>query len=256
MRSEMVDLSVFDDAEKVWRTSFPGGAVLPIRFAEGEDRSERLELTIFAAGVMANIMRQARVVFNLTDAGFRVECRPNFRTILDQLFALSQVTQHGAFAVHAYGKKQAENYRRVRVASELGFPLGPVLSERIDRFLELEAGYESSAESRRAESQTQPAYTGRNGSQLDRVVYQMWLIETPYTKTSMPLADHYVRPEAVQGGIVMRFFPDGGPEYVADARELVTMLLPHALATFAQLIGDAELQVAAEELLGRVPPLL
>jgi len=231
--------TVFEQLEGLWRGYY--GSMGPVsRVHEGEHPGEVLEVTLFAFGLMASIMRTIRAQMILVHEGYTVESRAMFRSVIDQAMALTELERSRVFAVHAYGRTHAENLRRLRDSASRGFALGDVNEDYIERFLDLAQSQPPSRDVDRALNAIKTGIVGREG-RFEALLYQVWLEATPLSKPSMRLTDAYAQAEVGEGGVRMHAFIDSDPDSVVDPRLILAAMLPPVFKTYARIMRDDEL---------------
>lgn len=231
--------ALFETIEKLWRDYYAEKGPLS-RVKQGEKPAEVLEVSLFAFGLMASIMRTIRAQIILVRSGYTVESRAIFRSTLDQAMALTELERSRVYAVHAYGRAHAENLRRLRGSSARGFALGDVNEEYIERFLDLAANQKPSREVDRAQNAIKTGTVGGEGK-FEALLYQAWLEATPLSKPSMRLSDAYTQAEVTSSGVRMHAFLDSDPDSVADPRLVLATVLPRVFETYARIMRDDEL---------------
>jgi hypothetical protein len=228
-----------------FRKHFGGGMAMPV--TEEAHMSEAFEVGTFSFGITAGIIRSSQALVVLCRAGFNAEATPIVRSMLDSIIALYSIKQHGVHAVHAYGKELAYNYERLKQASEGGFRLGKSDVEYIEKFLAVADGLPETPEGKRAENAIKTYQAAQEEGELALAVYQMWLLATPLSKPSMRLSDAYLEAQRVDGGVRMALHFDSDPFSVVDfsvvdPRVIASTVVPLALITFAQIIGDPDFE--------------
>lgn len=228
---------VLSGFESIWRTRYEDAGPR-IEVAEGEKVAERFEVGQFAFGLMASIMRTTRALSLLADAGFAVESRAMFRSLLDQALALEVLKPHGVHAVHAFGLEHKFNFEQLLKASQDGFPLGKADLEYISKFIAMAEALPKSPALSRAQNAIKTSSIGRQQGTWEKYLYQMWLEATPLSKPSMKLADAYSAPEVTSEGLRIRAILDSDSDGVVDPRLVLQLVVPNALLAFAQAIRD------------------
>jgi hypothetical protein len=248
---ERVEVSL-DKTEAVWREHYDGKPLVA-HIKPEDDATDVAEVYTFSFGIMASIVRSTRAVRTLTRDGFGIECRPIFRSILDQMLALKSVERLGVHAVHAYGKQLAYHYSKLLDASKNGFPLGDDSDRFIQSYLTLSKHLPTTDEGKAAENEVKTFQAGNSAGTEGALLYQMWLETTPLSKPSLRLSDSYIQVEGHKSGYRMKLFLDGKPDSVVDARLVLSLLLPRALVDYATIIDDPKLGLAAIELAENAP---
>jgi len=217
-------------------------------YGEEESPADVLEVGLFAFGIMASIMRTVRALSIMVDHGYTVESRAMFRSAIDQALALTAIERTGVHGVHAFGIIHAYNLKQLLESSSSGFTLGDVNEQYISKFLSLRDKLPTSDDLNRAQNLIKTSTAGRSSGHFEALLYQIWLEATPLSKPSMRLADAYVQPERVGGGIRMDTFLDSDPDSVADPRVVLGIVLPAVMTVYGRVMRDDNLIVAVKAL--------
>lgn len=231
---------VLSALESIWRTRYEHAGP-SITLTDGEKVAERFEVLQFAFGLMASIMRTAHALTLLAEAGFTVESRAMFRSLLDQALALEVLKHHGVHAVHAFGLEHKFNFEQLLKASQEGFPLGVDDREYIVKFIAMAEAVPKTKELNLAQNAIKTSTIGRQQGSWEKSLYQMWLEATPLSKPSMKLADAYSVPEVSSEGLKIHALLDSDPGSVVDPRLVLQYVVPNALLAYSQAIRDETL---------------